>query len=113
MSEPIIDQATFDGLKEMVGDDFVDELVETYLEDSPDLLADLHQALDDGDAGVFRRTAHSLKSTSASMGALNFAALARELENIGQEERLDEARPLLAQLEASYEQVAQALKDLS
>ncbi len=113
MSEPFIDRATFDGLKDMVGDDFVDELVETYLEDSPGLLADLRRALDDGDAAAFRRTAHSLKSTSSSMGALSFATLARELENIGQEERLDEAGPLLDRLEESYEQVVKALKDLS
>ena len=112
MTENIIDLSAFESLKEMVGDDFVVELIETYLEDTPDLLAQLRQAHDAVDAGAFRRVAHSLKSTSASMGALNFSEVARELESIGQEERLAEATSLLDRLPADHEAVAQALKAL-
>ena len=110
MSESIIDQAAFDGLIEMVGDDFVGELVETFLEDAPELFAQMNQALDDGDAESFRRAAHSLKSNSASFGAMQLSSQAREMEYLGRDEKLDEARPKMAQLETAYEQAAAALR---
>ena len=112
MSEAVIDQATFEGLKDLVGDDFIGELVETFFEEAPGLLAEMNQALNDGDAETFRRSAHSLKSNGASFGALQMTALARELENLGRDGRLDKAGPILLQLQAAYEQAAEALKAL-
>ena len=44
MSESLIDQATFDGLKDSVGADFVAEIVRTFSEEVPALLDQLHQA---------------------------------------------------------------------
>jgi HPt (histidine-containing phosphotransfer) domain-containing protein len=72
----------------------------------------MNQALDDGDADAFRRAAHSLKSNSESFGATRLATLARELEAMGREGRLDEARPKMPLLESTYEEAAQALKAL-
>lgn len=112
MSEVIIDQATFDGLTQLVGDDFIGELVETFFEETPGLLAEMSQALEDGNAEAFRRAAHSLKSNSASFGALSLAALARELEYLGRDGQLDQAAPKLPQVKAAYQQVAEALKAL-
>jgi HPt (histidine-containing phosphotransfer) domain-containing protein len=112
MTEAIIDQATFDGLTELVGDDFIGELVETFFEEAPGLLAEMGRALDDRDAEAFRRAAHSLKSNGNSFGATSMAALARELETMGRDGRLDEAGPKLPQLEAAYEEAAEALRRL-
>jgi HPt (histidine-containing phosphotransfer) domain-containing protein len=112
LSEAFIDQATFAGLKDLVGDDFVGELVETFFEEAPGLLAEMGQALNDGDADTFRRSAHSLKSNGASFGAMQLASLARELEYMGRDGRLDEAGPKLPQVKIAYEQAAEALKTL-
>ncbi|MGD9093070.1 MAG: Hpt domain-containing protein [Anaerolineales bacterium] len=112
MSEVIIDQATFAGMKDMVGDDFVGELVETFLEEAPGLLAEMDQALKNGDAETFRRSAHSLKSNGASFGAMRLASLARELEHMGRDGRLDEAGANLLEAEIAYQQAAEALKAL-
>jgi HPt (histidine-containing phosphotransfer) domain-containing protein len=112
LSEAFIDQATFAGLKDLVGDDFVGELVETFFEEAPGLLAEMGQALNDGDADTFRRSAHSLKSNGASFGAMQLASLARELEYMGRDGRLDEAGPKLPQVKIAYEQAAEALKAL-
>jgi HPt (histidine-containing phosphotransfer) domain-containing protein len=110
MSEEIIDRATFEGLTELVGDDFIGELVETFFEEAPGLLAQMDQALTGNDAETFRRAAHSLKSNGNSFGARRLAELARELEALGRDGRLDEAGPKLPQLEAAYEEAAQALR---
>ena len=72
----------------------------------------MSRALDEDDAGSFRRAAHSLKSNGESFGATRLAALARELETMGRDGRLDDARPELPQLEAAYEEAAKALRAL-
>ena len=112
MMEAVIDQATFDNLTELVGDDFIGELVETFFEEAPQLLAQMSRALEDGDAEAFRRAAHSLKSNGSSFGATRLAELARELEYLGRDQRLDEAGPKLPHLEAAYEEAAEELKAL-
>ena len=109
----VIDQATFNGLKEMVGDDFIAELVDTFLEESPEILDQMNRALDDGDAVAFRRAAHSLKSNSASFGALPLMELARDLEYMGRDERLGDAAPKMGELETTYNQAASALKEMA
>jgi HPt (histidine-containing phosphotransfer) domain-containing protein len=110
MDEPVIDQASFDSLKDMVGADFIGELLDTYFQDAPDMIAEMHQALESGDALAFSRAAHSLKSNSASFGAMGLAAQARELEFMGKDGNLTGADKKLEQLELSYEQVQIALR---
>ena len=107
-----IDLSVFNGLKEMMGDDFIGELVDTYLQDSPELFQQMHQALESNDADTFRRAAHSLKSNSANFGAMQLSAMARELEFMGRENRLDQAGDTLALAEKEYAQVEQALEAL-
>jgi histidine phosphotransfer protein HptB len=80
MSEPLIDEATFRELQDAAGADFVAELVDTFLEEAPGMLAALRQARAAGDGDAFRRAAHSLKSNSLTFGATPLAAAARALE---------------------------------
>jgi HPt (histidine-containing phosphotransfer) domain-containing protein len=109
----LIDQKTFDELRRMVGEDFIHELLETFFESSPQLIAEMQAALEAGDAEAFRRAAHSMKSNSASFGALELAAQARQLETLGRDRNLDRAAPQLAELETSYHQVELELKGLA
>jgi HPt (histidine-containing phosphotransfer) domain-containing protein len=109
MEPPAVDAATFAELQATAGDDFVGELVDTFLEEAPPMLERLRAALAGDDAESFRRTAHSLKSNSLTFGALPLAALARELELQG----LAAARPeALDALAAEYARAAAALKAL-
>ena len=110
MSESVINQATFDELKEMVGEDFIGELVETFFEEAPAQLEEMHRALDAGDAPSFRRSAHSMKSNSATFGATQLASLSRDLEYLARDGQLDQARRKMPDLEATYGQAVLALK---
>jgi len=83
MSDTTIDLATFNELQETAGSEFVGELVGTFLEEAPGMLAELRAALAAGDADKFRRAAHSLKSNSNTFGALALGALAKDLELSG------------------------------
>ena len=112
MSESVIDAASFTALKEMTGVDFIDELIDTFLAEAPRMLADLRQALAEGNAELFRRSAHSLKSNSLTFGALNLGEMARELEALGRENQLGAAADKLEAASAEYVRVKEALKEL-
>ena len=108
-----IDHAVLAGVLDSVGGDreFLAELIETYLDDSPRLLEAMHLALEVGNADEFRRAAHSLKSNSASLGAMPLSRLARRLEEMGKAGMLEGAATGVAEAEAEYARVKAALQD--
>jgi signal transduction histidine kinase/ABC-type sugar transport system substrate-binding protein/DNA-binding response OmpR family regulator len=107
-----LDPAALENLRGMAdGDDsFLVELIDTFLEDAPQLLADIRRAAEGGDAAGLRLAAHSLKSNSADFGALALFNLCRELEMMGKVGTLDGATALVTQAEAAYEQAKLALE---
>ena len=107
-----LDMKTFEELKAMSGTDFIDELVDTFLDDAPKLLKEMKAALKADDADTFRRTAHSLKSNSATFGANRLSALAREMEILGKEHRLSEVEGKLQPLEEALQSASDELKGL-
>ncbi len=112
MSVPTIDRATFSALQEATGAAFAAELVDTFLEEAPGMLDDLRTSLGAGDAGTFRRAAHSLKSNSLTFGAITLGAMARELELAGLPKVSADGTASLAALAEEYARVAAALAEL-
>lgn len=110
--QPVIDQPTFETLKESMGADFLPELVQAYLEETPQLLLKLQEALAKKDCDAFRQAAHSIKSTSNSFGALEFGALAKDLEMMGREGSLENAPGKVKDLVEEYAMVIRTLKEL-
>jgi histidine phosphotransfer protein HptB len=107
MNPPLIDRHVFDELKDTAGAEFVVELVDTFFEEAPGLVADMQQALARGDVPALKRAAHSLKSNAHTFGALPLAALARAVE-LG-----DAPAPAAVQAVAdAYTLAAAALKEL-
>ena len=104
-----IDAATFRELQESAGAEFVVELVDTFLDEGPRMLAELRAAWDAGSADPFRRAAHSLKSNALTFGATDLAALARDLETGG----LPAERAPVDALEQAFQSAATALKELA
>ena len=111
MPDAPIDPAALAELLETVGGDrdFLAELVETYRADCPLLLAELGAAVAGGDAPAARRAAHTLKSTSASMGALGLAAQCREIEAAAAAGDLDGLDKRVERAAATYVAVEAAL----
>src|SRR3954447_10590780 len=77
-------QDVLDELEHSVGDAraFSREVLETYLDETPRLVATLRAGLAERDVERTNRAAHTIKSTSASLGALGLSAMARELETL-------------------------------
>ncbi|HET9668764.1 MAG TPA: Hpt domain-containing protein [Gemmatimonadaceae bacterium] len=108
-----IDRSTFDGLVETTGEEFVGELVDTFLTEAPAMLDDMRDALANGDADRFRRAAHSLKSNANTFGALTLGALAKALELGGIDHARDAGGKRIDEASAEYARAASALKDLT
>jgi HPt (histidine-containing phosphotransfer) domain-containing protein len=91
---PMIDEKVLDELRASVGgdDDFVRDLIEAFLSDSGAQLDAIESALKADDAEALVRPAHTLKSSSATVGAMELSAAARALEMAGRSGSLsDEA----------------------
>ena len=104
--DPLLDPAALDGLREIGGDDFVTDLIDTFLADAPPLLA----ALRGTDAEEVRRAAHTLKSNGATFGATTFSELCRELEMLARTGDLAGVPELADRIEAEYALVAEELR---
>jgi two-component system, sensor histidine kinase and response regulator len=86
-------------------------LIHRYQEESAHLLHKLKTALDQGNADGVHRAAHSLRSSSATLGARSFAALCEDLEQQGRIGQLANTDSLFAQLQAEYALVQTALTE--
>jgi HPt (histidine-containing phosphotransfer) domain-containing protein len=108
---PVIDPATFEELKQMSGEDFINELIDAFLDDAPNMIQNMQAALATKDVESFRRNAHSLKSNANTFGAMELAALAKELEFMGKENNLDVGYRLEV-LNEAFGKVAEELKGM-
>ncbi len=109
MTGATIDPATFAELQATTGADFAVELVDTFAEEAPQMLAEMRLALAVADAERFRRAAHSLKSNGNTFGAMRLAEMARALELGG----LPESPALLDAVAAELDSALAALKALA
>ncbi|OZH54058.1 hypothetical protein AFK68_13425 [Hydrocoleum sp. CS-953] len=112
-SEIVIDKAVLEELKEMAGYDpeMVVEIINCYLEDTPKLLNEITQAIEKEQAELLQKSAHTMKSSSASVGATNLSQLCKELESIGRGGATEGTDVILSQVKAEYERVENALRD--
>ncbi len=107
-----IDQVAVARLLAMVGNDpdFVDELVDDYLAEAPQLAAAVRAALDAGDADGIVLPAHTLKGTSANLGGVRVAGIAQRIEERGRAGDLEGVDAMLADLEVALIELTAAFE---
>jgi len=91
------------------GESLLRRVLEAFLLDTPRQITALRQATAGSDTSAIRKTAHSLKSSSANVGADALAKLFREMEQMARAEQTEGAADLLAQLEREFQSVRQSL----
>jgi signal transduction histidine kinase/DNA-binding response OmpR family regulator len=84
-------------------------VIHSYLEHTPQLLETLQAAVARADAAAMRHAAHTLKSSSANLGALTLSDLCGDLEALGHGGNVAPAVTLLPVLQAEYLAVRDAL----
>jgi len=87
-------------------------IIRVYLDSSDKGISRIEQAIEQGDGEALRSVAHSLKSSSANVGAATLSGLFRQLEELGKNARLDEARPVYASMWQEYCRATNALQAL-
>jgi HPt (histidine-containing phosphotransfer) domain-containing protein len=112
---PPIDPAAFENLREAMGEDDPDALrdvIEIFLDNTHTLLGEMRQAAARRDTETLRRLAHSLKSSSASVGALTLSDYCAAIEARCRAHVLDDIDHLLILSEAEQGRVKEALQVL-
>ncbi|WP_167496482.1 response regulator [Desulfopila sp. IMCC35006] len=112
MNAPPIDQSVLNALRDLQIEgkpDILVRIISAYLETTGPLVATLQQALAAGELEVMKKAAHSLKSSSANVGALELSELSKELE-LWNTNRLDDATDLVLAIESEFVRVKAALK---
>ena len=110
--QPILDQQVVDELRASVGgdEDFVRDVAATYVAEGTEHMAQVEAAFAASDLAAIVRPAHSLKSSSAALGATRMSSISREIEMSGREERSEGLAELVAAAREAWPQTVEALK---
>ncbi len=111
---PAIDETVLQMLAEMDDDGengFLKEMITIYLNESPPIIENIKKALEAGDQELFTRSAHTLKSSSANLGAMNLSQMSKELEMISKNGDFMEAPEKYKLLENEFDRVKKALEE--
>jgi len=108
-----IDRRVLDALRKLGGSRakvIFARLIQEYLEDTPERLQAVRDAIVTADADALRQAAHSIRSSSANLGAATFSSYCKDLENLGRSGTTQGAAQQLPTLEAEYAKVKAALQ---
>ncbi|HEY5730307.1 MAG TPA: response regulator, partial [Anaerolineales bacterium] len=110
-----LESCALDSLLKLVGGDKTgfNDLIRSFLDETPPLLNQIHEALKIKDKELLRRSAHTLKSSSRDFGAVRLSELCQRLEALGKAGNLEDAMGLIEQVETEYESVDEALKKIT
>jgi HPt (histidine-containing phosphotransfer) domain-containing protein len=89
-----------------------EELIDLFLEESRPLVDGLRPAVDRDEAEMVRRLSHALRGISSHIGARSLQSLCDDLERLGSNATLADARGLCAELSAEYERACAELAAL-
>lgn len=108
-----LDRSILDKLRELQDDgdpDIIAEVGGLFLEHSPQKVESIMQAVESRDANGLKTAAHSLKSSSAIVGAMRLSEMSRELEMMGQSQALDGAEEKAERLKIEFMRVMMELE---
>ncbi len=108
---PALKSEVIEDLRDIMGPEFL-SLVRVFLEDAPRAILRLQDAAAENDLPALIAAAHSLKSTSANLGAMDLSELARQLEHGGRRNELGDATGLAQRLVDEFARVDHALREL-
>ncbi|MEQ8963049.1 MAG: response regulator, partial [Coleofasciculus sp. C2-GNP5-27] len=109
-AESALDPQVLQTFHDMMGEsatEMLRQLMDIYLEDTPAMLETLKIALQENNLAALQRTAHTLKSSSAALGAIKLSQLCQDLEHLSQSQVTTGLCELVAQIESEYQRVKQ------
>ncbi|MGD2082506.1 MAG: response regulator [Chromatiales bacterium] len=107
-----VDRQIIDELQEVMEDEFRD-LLDTYLATAPGFVDQLERAAGAGDSDKMILPAHSLKSSSANVGALRLSELAKEVEHASKQGEGERAAAAFQMIRPEFERVEKELRRIT
>ena len=107
-----LEHSVVDNLATFLSPDELKKLLNCYLRDSQKIITQLDNALTEQNIGEATRLVHSLKSTSANVGAIPLSELAKLLETLAREEKLDDIRAQVDELNQLFNQTQISIEQL-
>ncbi|NPA71975.1 MAG: Hpt domain-containing protein [Gammaproteobacteria bacterium] len=101
-----VDTDNLEMLKEVIGDDLI-EILQAYLDTTPAIMMKIQSSLNMGDAASVQLNAHTLKGSSANIGATLLPDLSAQLESLAK------AGDLSTQAESIYSSIIQEDRNVS
>jgi HPt (histidine-containing phosphotransfer) domain-containing protein len=102
---PSTDPTALDRLKRFGGGKLLSEMISLFLATAPERIAAARAGLEARDASATEMAMHSLKSSSAQLGALRMQRLCERGEKLAHEGALDAVAEILLDLEAEFPRV--------
>jgi len=106
---PVLDHDMLDELQEIAGEETA-RIIGLFLEDAPRLIAQMETASAVPDIDAMRDAAHTLKSSSANVGAMALSAAAKRIELGARALKLDRPAVAVALVIAEYARARIALQ---
>jgi len=110
--EPILDERVLKDILAMERNgarDLLRRLVTTYAQSSAGLIEAAERGFERQDAAAVAQALHTLKSSSANLGAVRFSRACAQIETLARQSTLAPAEPLWHEVRAAYGDVVAAL----
>jgi|GEM_PF-2111315 len=107
---PVIVKSTIDDLNELL-DGEINMIISPFVDSLPDLLSDIQNGVEDGNAQQIFQAAHSLKSSAANLGGMQVSDIAKHIESLARAEQLATLSILYTKLEKASDELVKALND--
>jgi HPt (histidine-containing phosphotransfer) domain-containing protein len=104
---PLINRATFDRISNQR--DILRHIIQIYLEITPDTLEEINAGVAGGDSEQVGLAAHSLKGSSAELGAEQLAELCQQLCMVAKAENRESAELLATEVSYCYRETSTAM----
>lgn len=104
--EFVIDYIGLHSTLDSMGDSRSEELailLEIYVEDTPQLLNQMREAITQNNSDTLGAAAHRLKSSSATLGSVALAQLCQQLELMSQQNNLTDIKTIFPRVEREYQ----------
>ncbi len=106
-----IDESIFENLRSLMGSEF-SILLQAYEEDTAEFVKSLRSACDKDDYAALQVPAHSMKSSSANIGAMRLSSLAKKLEEQVRSDGLVDVEQQVSEIEEEFGRVVKELGEV-
>ena len=111
ISNEVIDQKALDNIRSLgSGNELLRKVLQAYLSTAPKLIEEYSRGLASGNVEQVHRAVHTLKSSSANVGAVRLSDLCKQIEAQVRAGHLDRAREQSAALRQAHDDAEHALR---